>query len=171
MRKVRKLAVIFTVFLIFGMGLALWSYHRAPVKAVEIRLVQATNQGSVAFAISNCTKRSIGLLRAEPQWLQHSEWPKSLGQNRVYLGSIAAHQQRAFLVAVPATGEPWRLPIVWGFTPTQLDFWTAVLRDNCRAALSQRELPGFGVNIVMHTNYSEVQQPRSMKHENNDSGG
>jgi hypothetical protein len=167
-----KFVVVFAVTLLCGTGLMLWLLRQVPTRAVELHLVRAKSQsGSATFAISNCTKRSIGVLRVPLQCLRNGEWPKSLEHDRVYIGSIAAHQASTFVVTVPASDESWRLPIVWGFEPTRLDFWTAVLRENSQAVLSGRALPGFGVNIVMHTNFSEVQQPSRMKHESRNSDG
>jgi hypothetical protein len=131
-------------------------------RALDIRLMTVTNTPYVAWlTLSNRTTRPIGMLRAEPQSRVNGDWPKGISHHRTHLGVLGGRQATNISVLVPSDGQPWRAPIVWGYQPTRFDFWRAVVRENWRAALAGQPLPGYGVNIVMHTNFSPVLgQPR-----------
>jgi len=165
---ISKVAVVMgMVLLLLALSVAFLLLTCRPVSAPDLHFVMFTNTPAqlrmAVFGITNPTLRQISFFPAHPQTKTGGVWPAAIRllpppstPTEFRAHTLAGRQHAYFSTTVPVADEGWRVPVLWGFTPSTLDIMRTAWRENWQAFQSGRSLPGLaGLGIGgIRTNFS-----------------
>ena|SRR5947208_3663824 len=130
------------------------------VSGLAIKFVGFTNAlgqpQSAVFAVTNLSRRTITFVTPEPQVRTEGVWsePVVVGPLPISLG-LDGGQGTNVTVAVPNRGQAWRMPIVWVYDLSTLEFYVHRGKNLLRTA-KDGSLSGwkYGSALTGYTNFS-----------------
>jgi hypothetical protein len=161
-RSHKLLILLVATSLLIGLcSLFIASWASPAMTPVGLDFVTFTNgpnrERLALFRVTNPHRREI-LLMTALQVRTNGDWPQGIHPGPLRdVTSLRAHRNTQLSVEVPTNGEIWRLAMVWGFEPNNLDWVRAIVRDNWIAYQNGFPLRGRNVTIGLtgHTNYAE----------------
>jgi hypothetical protein len=170
MRRIRAIPVVLILVLAVLLVAALASRRVSSNRVVVLRLVTITNvtgSGRIAvFAITNPSPREISFHPAHPQRKERGLWPSEIRlrpppstPSEYRACTVAMHREAQFSVDLPMGVGIYRVPVLWGGTPTRMDLVRALCHENWTALQQGRTLPGFSIGAgQIRTNFtSEIE--------------
>lgn len=155
------IVVFLALLLIFGMRR---SPQPTPMGLRPVNITNIPGEGrSGVFAITNSSSRQIGFFPAHAQIRTRGVWPSEIrlkpppstpAEYRAH--TLGPHAEAQFSTALPTGDGVCRVPVLWGLTPSKMDFIRAILHENWMAFQAGRPLPGrAGVGVgQMRTNFT-----------------
>ncbi len=157
-RLVHVLACAVCLVVLLLIAVLLWPQPQA--SGLAIKFVGFTNAlgqpRSAVFGVTNLSRRTITFVTPEPQVRTGGSWSEIVVAGpRPISVKLAGGQGTNVTMTVPSRGEAWRMPIMWVYDLSTLDFYVHRSKNLLRTA-KEGSLSGwkYGFALTGYTNFS-----------------
>jgi hypothetical protein len=109
--------------------------------------------GGLSFGITNASYLEIAYIACPPQVKSNGVWLEVDPPSPGAMTPLPEGQAGTLVIAAPSHGEAWRLPVLWCYRPTKVQFLKKKAENNFARILDPGAIDA-GFSLVTYTNYS-----------------
>ena len=156
MTRAKYIVCVCAVMLFIALGFRLARSSRAPAKGIGFSFVgvPVAATGSFSFGITNASPLDVAYIACAPQVQSNGAWLEVQPPRAPALcTTLPARQGGTLVVPAPSYRGIWRVPVIWCYGPTEVEFFGRRVQNSVTQLLDPKATPR-GFTLVSYTNYS-----------------